>query len=531
VARKKVLALKQIYINAYNQIVRPDDGFWASNYFRTKWVPLLGHRLAWLIIALRRRCHYSGREWCEVSYQELAAEIGVSRRTVIRLLQSEYARFFIQEVKQAHCYNPAKGKPMQKPNRYRVQMDDPLTPEDQKRLKTMLADEAIRLGIQSSQVVQADLFGLLHRDRERQNHKGDILSPLSPDQGDKMSPILYGCQNVTLNNRANISIKDKPNAIIFSTLATTTTRGEDGEKIAAEIWQRFQELSGAEREPSPKEQELLRELLAEGYTADQICVAMEEVFASFRPKFRGDRIQSFAYCVPRIRELEPGGREGLPRGIGPIPQGKGEFGRGLEEAEKLWAQINGAPPNAFEREELAKLAHRCDTVACQAPYPELAACGGAGWVAAAIADAARAGSQFIAVRRVEVIIDRWMVEGPPWEPAFTPEPTQANQENASPVRPPTQDEDVGEVETAEGKVGACELWQRCLSELALQMTRATFDTWLRNTRPVACEDNTLVIGVRSEYARDWLENRLLPVIQRNLKAIAGQDIGVRFVAR
>jgi len=302
---------------------------------------------------------------------------------------------------------------------------------------------------------------------------------------------------------------------INSNKATTTTEGADGEKIAAEIWERFQELSGAEREPSPKELGLLRELLAEGYTAEQICAAMEEVFANFRPKFKGDRIQSFAYCVPRIREVEPAGRES---------------GRGLEEAEKLWTQINGAPPNAFEREELARLALRCDEVARQAPYPELPASGGAGWVAAAIADAARAGSQFIALRRVEVIIERWMAEEPPWKAASEPERPEVDWEDVLPIVASVEEE-VGEMETAKGRMAAGKLWQQVLSDLALQMTKPTFDTWLRNTRPVACEDNTLIIGVQSIYAREWLENRLLPLIRRSVMSVAGCDLRVKFTVR
>ena len=38
----KVLALEQAYANAYNEIVQPDRVFVASQYFRKKWVPLLG---------------------------------------------------------------------------------------------------------------------------------------------------------------------------------------------------------------------------------------------------------------------------------------------------------------------------------------------------------------------------------------------------------------------------------------------------------------------------------------------------------
>jgi len=506
----KVLALEQAYSNAYNQIVQPDRVFVASQYFRKKWVPLLGHSLAWLIIALRQHCYYNRetgelRDWCLVTQEELAKEIGVTPRTIRRLLDRQFADWFIREAHSQYRYDARAGKRVREPTFYRIRMDDPLTPDDQELLREKLSQEATRLGLDPDLIIQGNFLELLDRQEEGADLP-DMMSGRSGDQSDKMSAILYGGQNVR-NNRNSTSLVP----------ATTTTKGADGEKTDA-VWQHFQALSGAEREPSPKEQELLRELLAEGYTAEQICAAMEEVFANFRPKFKGDRIQSLAYCVPRIRELKPAGRVG-----------GGEFGRGLEEAERLWAQINGAPPNAFEREELAKLAQRCDAVARQAPYPELAASGGAGWVAAAIADAARAGSQFIAVRRVEVIIDRWMAEGPPWKPASTPEPP-LDRELALPTPSPAE-EDVGEVETAEGKVGACKLWQRCLSELALQMTRATFDTWLRNTRPVACEDNTLIIGVQSEYAREWLENRLGQIVARTAAMIAGHEIQVKFAVR
>jgi chromosomal replication initiator protein len=63
------------------------------------------------------------------------------------------------------------------------------------------------------------------------------------------------------------------------------------------------------------------------------------------------------------------------------------------------------------------------------------------------------------------------------------------------------------------------------------MTRATFDTWLRGSRVIACEDDTFVIYVRHTYAVDWLENRLLRVVQRTLRRHAGPDVKVEFTAR
>ncbi|HIC95823.1 TPA: XRE family transcriptional regulator, partial [Candidatus Bipolaricaulota bacterium] len=469
----KVLALEQAYANAYNEIVQPDRVFVASQYFRRKWVPLLGPSLAWLIIALRQRCYYNRetgelRDWCLVTQKELAEEIGVSRRTLQRLLRHPYAGWFIEEIQCEYHYNPRLKKQVRGASFYRVRMDDPLTPEDRELLQAKLADEAERLNLDVKQLTQMDFLELLDRNHrlgepelpgtdleaggEKLSHgQGDLCAKMthrSGDVSDKLSPISYMRQNGANRNSTSL-------------VPTTTTKGADGEKTAA-IWQQFRALSGAEREPSPKELNLLRELLAEGYTAEQICAAMEEVFAHFRPKFKGDRIQSFAYCVPHIRELRPAGADG------------GEFRRGMERAEELWRQINGTPPNTFEREELTKLAHRCDESARQSPYPELAASGGAGWVAAAIADAARAGSRFVAVRRVETIIERWMAEGPPWEPTRAPETTPAGREEDVPLPPPTaEDGHVGEVRTAQGMKPARALWQAALNELALRMTKAT----------------------------------------------------------
>jgi chromosomal replication initiator protein len=72
-------------------------------------------------------------------------------------------------------------------------------------------------------------------------------------------------------------------------------------------------------------------------------------------------------------------------------------------------------------------------------------------------------------------------------------------------------------------------WQATLGELELQMTRATFNTWLKDARLLACDKNEFVIGVRNDYAKDWLENRLHETIIRTLAAITGQENSIRFV--
>ena len=73
------------------------------------------------------------------------------------------------------------------------------------------------------------------------------------------------------------------------------------------------------------------------------------------------------------------------------------------------------------------------------------------------------------------------------------------------------------------------VWSAALGELQLQMTQATFDTWLRDSRLVKHEGDTFVIGVKSGYAKDWLEHRLLSTIKRTLGRLTGRTIEARFI--
>ena len=77
---------------------------------------------------------------------------------------------------------------------------------------------------------------------------------------------------------------------------------------------------------------------------------------------------------------------------------------------------------------------------------------------------------------------------------------------------------------------ACRIWARTLDELQLQMTRATFDTWLRGSRVVEAGNGRLTIAVRHAFAVDWLQHRLLSTIQRTVARQAGVEVEVVFVA-
>lgn len=72
-------------------------------------------------------------------------------------------------------------------------------------------------------------------------------------------------------------------------------------------------------------------------------------------------------------------------------------------------------------------------------------------------------------------------------------------------------------------------WQSVLGQLQMEMPRASYDTWLRETKAVSYEDGLMTIAVGNAYARDWLENRLQSTVVRLLAGIMNRVVEVRFV--
>jgi hypothetical protein len=74
-------------------------------------------------------------------------------------------------------------------------------------------------------------------------------------------------------------------------------------------------------------------------------------------------------------------------------------------------------------------------------------------------------------------------------------------------------------------------WESAYAQLELQFDRQTFDTWLRGTQVIGCEDGVFVIAVRNDYVREMLQHRLYRNIRRVLSDVRGEDTEVRFEVR
>lgn len=76
-----------------------------------------------------------------------------------------------------------------------------------------------------------------------------------------------------------------------------------------------------------------------------------------------------------------------------------------------------------------------------------------------------------------------------------------------------------------------QIWQAALGEIQIQMPRANYDTWLKDTFIVSHEDGAFVIGAPTPFAREWLANRLAGQVKRTLEGILGRSVDVRFVVQ
>ncbi len=75
---------------------------------------------------------------------------------------------------------------------------------------------------------------------------------------------------------------------------------------------------------------------------------------------------------------------------------------------------------------------------------------------------------------------------------------------------------------------ARQAWTSVLDQLQMEMPKASFDTWVRDTQVIAEADDVVTVGVRNAYARDWLESRLVNTARDLLAQRLNRHVEIRF---
>jgi len=72
-------------------------------------------------------------------------------------------------------------------------------------------------------------------------------------------------------------------------------------------------------------------------------------------------------------------------------------------------------------------------------------------------------------------------------------------------------------------------WQKTLDILKTELSKPSYDTWLKTTNVITRYNNTVVIAVPNEFAKDWLESRYSNLIKNTLQLVTSEELELEFV--
>jgi chromosomal replication initiator protein len=75
---------------------------------------------------------------------------------------------------------------------------------------------------------------------------------------------------------------------------------------------------------------------------------------------------------------------------------------------------------------------------------------------------------------------------------------------------------------------AKEVWETVLGALELQVTKANYQTWLKDTIGLSYKNELFIVGVPNAFTVEWLEKRLRHLIKKTLSSVIGCPVEVEF---
>lgn len=470
-ADARLVKLDQRCAELYNLIVQPNKIHVGWQYFRLEWVRLLGHALAWVVIYLRRHCYWdeaSGelRDTLSLYKKELAAAINQTPRNLANLMDNPYAAFFFTT---PGADEAATGsEPRNKPTLYRVRMvDEPLTPADQEQVAQTLRQrvQADYYG-QNSENGQLNLFPILDRLSNRQNFAYGQVPEKMPSSEPKES---------RLENDSVEKMPQHDGAAIGKNAANL----KDSSQILSEL-EKIQE--------QPIQSAAVTKSSALATVLDDLSIqepARSKLLAN--PDMTVVRVGAwFLYAETQTNLTDP-------------------------QAYVIKRLLANDPPPA----EFVAFARLDDAT----------------WSLFETTAAALREGQPLSTAIPSELIETFVS----WADIYANlEPIETRYLLAQPLSAQLQAEQ-GQLDSqpiaASGDPArdlARNLWSDALAHLQRQMTKQTFDTWLKPTEVLDYRDREFVIDAKSAFAKDWLENRLIKTIEAALTSVAGEPIRVRF---
>jgi len=476
---ERVILLDQRCSELHNLIVQPNKIYVGWQYFRLEWVRLLGHALAWVIIYLRRHCFWdeaSGelRDTLTVYKKNLAAAINQTPRNLANLMDNPYAPLFFTTSNPADpAQEPAtpRKEPRNRPTLYQVRMvDEPLTPGDQQQVATTLR-QRLRDEFygQDPENGQLNLFPMLDRLSNRQ----DFAYGQVPEK----MPVNYR-KECRLEEDLSEKMPQHAGPLIgknAATLKDSLLIPSESEKIQQQQIQPAVAAKSIGLEMMLDDlsvQEPARSKLLANPDLTVVKVGAWFLYAETQPNLTDPQ----SYVIKRLLANDPPPKEFL-----------------------TFARLDDVTWSLFEE---AAQALRTGQPLTTTIAPELL-------------DTFVSWAEFYA--GLDPAETKYLLSLPKTEADLTAGPPAAIDQSQQPSDP--------------RRDLAHNLWRATLAQLQLQMTRQTFDTWLKPTEVLDYRESVFVIDAKSAFAKDWLENKLVKTIELALTNVVGEPTRVRFALR
>lgn len=76
-----------------------------------------------------------------------------------------------------------------------------------------------------------------------------------------------------------------------------------------------------------------------------------------------------------------------------------------------------------------------------------------------------------------------------------------------------------------------DLWNQVLSQVEQKISKPSFETWLKSTKLLKYNGQTITIAAPNSFARDWLETHYIHLVATILAELTGEELIIKFVVQ
>ncbi|NLC07692.1 MAG: chromosomal replication initiator protein DnaA, partial [Syntrophomonadaceae bacterium] len=77
------------------------------------------------------------------------------------------------------------------------------------------------------------------------------------------------------------------------------------------------------------------------------------------------------------------------------------------------------------------------------------------------------------------------------------------------------------------KPNLAHLWKQTIILAQEELSQPSLDAWLKSINPTSFQDDTIILSVPNVFAKDWIENRYIGLLQEKIEFLLGRKINLR----